>query len=369
MKTTIYRSLITIHFLAVTAASTFAQGSLTPPGTPAPTMKSLDQIEARTPISSAPFTISAPGSYYLTNNLAVTSGPAIIINNNVATPRDVTLDLNGFTISSTASNPNDTAIVLGAPINDITILNGHIQGYVSYNGSYSGIGFLHGINHIGTAIFNVRVIGVTVSGCLMDGINVGSNATVVENCTVGTVGGSGIVADVVSNSSVYQAGTGGIVATTVSNCHGAATQSGAHGISCSAAINSYGQATSGNGIDVTVATNCYGLSTSGKGVNAVSATGCYGLSTSGTGISATSVQYCYGEGAAGINASQTAIGCRGIGHSGIGVYAPIAAFCSGSGGSGYAGVYGPNAAFACNPNASTLAGHAYFCGSGSNPYP
>jgi hypothetical protein len=41
-----------------------AQGSLTPPpGAPAPTMKTLDQIEARTPISSAPFTISAPGSY------------------------------------------------------------------------------------------------------------------------------------------------------------------------------------------------------------------------------------------------------------------------------------------------------------------
>jgi len=32
--------------------SAFAQGPLTPPGTPAPTMKSLDQIEPRTPIAS-----------------------------------------------------------------------------------------------------------------------------------------------------------------------------------------------------------------------------------------------------------------------------------------------------------------------------
>jgi hypothetical protein len=45
-----------------------AQGSLTPPGAPAPAMKTLAQIEPRTPIASAPFTISAPGSYYLTTH-------------------------------------------------------------------------------------------------------------------------------------------------------------------------------------------------------------------------------------------------------------------------------------------------------------
>ena len=46
-----------------------AQGGLTPPGAPAPTMKSLAQIEPRTPISSVPFTISTAGSYYLTTNV------------------------------------------------------------------------------------------------------------------------------------------------------------------------------------------------------------------------------------------------------------------------------------------------------------
>src|SRR6185437_1380639 len=38
--------------------SSFGQGALTPPGGPAPTMKTLSQIEPRTPISSAPFTIN-----------------------------------------------------------------------------------------------------------------------------------------------------------------------------------------------------------------------------------------------------------------------------------------------------------------------
>ena len=85
-----------------------AQGSLTPPGAPASTMKSLDQIEARTPISSVPYTISSPGSYYLTANLNVTTGDAITIAAN-----GVALDLNGFTLSSTDPNNIGSGILLG----------------------------------------------------------------------------------------------------------------------------------------------------------------------------------------------------------------------------------------------------------------
>src|SRR5215469_10506728 len=97
MKTTIVSC---VAFAIVSAIclppSAFGQGSLTPPGAPAPTMKSLDQIEARTPISSLPFTIGSSGSYYLAASLTGSGGnDGITVNAD-----DVTVDLNGFALIS-----------------------------------------------------------------------------------------------------------------------------------------------------------------------------------------------------------------------------------------------------------------------------
>ena len=83
-------------------STAFAQGSLTPPGAPAPTMKSLDQVEARTIVNAANtpgdannlFIITNSGSYYLTTNLVGVSGKSGIS----ITANDVTLDLNGFAL-------------------------------------------------------------------------------------------------------------------------------------------------------------------------------------------------------------------------------------------------------------------------------
>ena len=79
--------------------SVFAQGSLTPPSAPAPAMKTLDQGEPRTPISSVPYTISEPGSYYLTTNLTTTADYGVIIR-----ASGVTLDLMGFALSGGGMN-------------------------------------------------------------------------------------------------------------------------------------------------------------------------------------------------------------------------------------------------------------------------
>ena len=61
------------------ATGAFGQGSLTPAGAPAPMMKTLGQLETRTPITSLPYTISQSGSYYLTGDLTCLSPTGIYI--------------------------------------------------------------------------------------------------------------------------------------------------------------------------------------------------------------------------------------------------------------------------------------------------
>ena len=124
MKTKLILSAVVFASSFSLVPSAFSQGSLTPPGPPAPTMKTADQIESRTPISSLPFTISTSGSYYFTGNLqfTATSGDAITVNSN-----DVTIDLMGFTLSSNASVTGD-AIRLAENLQNVAIQNGVIAG-------------------------------------------------------------------------------------------------------------------------------------------------------------------------------------------------------------------------------------------------
>ena len=295
-----------------------AQGSLTPPGAPSATMKSLAQIEPRTPISSAPFTIAVSGSYYLTTNMTVSSGNAITIATN-----GVTVDLNGFTIASTAASAAGTAISLASALSDITIVNGHIRSGVTNNGSgvYSGSGFGYGIYYSGTQPVNMVVSKLSVADVLYDGIHLATGyATVVENCTVTTAGSKGIVAATIKGSVATDCGQSAISGDQVTDCRGYCTGS------------SYG-------ILTTSAQNCYGISINGNGLRALTAQNCYGQSTGGIGLFVYSnAQNCYGQSSSstGLYASDSAIGCSGSSTSGTGLWAYIANSCRGTSTSGTA---------------------------------
>src|SRR2546423_15603605 len=121
-------ALACAFLLAASGGPIYGQGSLTPPGAPAPTMKTLDQVEPRLPLDAAhtssdannDFIIIQRGSYYLTGNLTLNKATGIQVN--VA---EVTIDLNGFEITRTLGG-SATCINITPSGAAVTIRNGRI---------------------------------------------------------------------------------------------------------------------------------------------------------------------------------------------------------------------------------------------------
>lgn len=145
--------------VAFTLATTLPAlaGPLTPPGgAPTSTYKTLTEVEPRLAVNTvnAPpnglvrFSITAPGSYYLTGNITLGGGIMIAIRIN---SDDVTLDLNGFTI---AESQHGVHVESG---NRCVIKNGRVL-----RTSSSGILISSGVDHV--------VRDVTVSQCGQSGL-------------------------------------------------------------------------------------------------------------------------------------------------------------------------------------------------------
>lgn len=177
-------------------------GPLDPPAGPvAPTDKPLGEIEARTVVNAtntpgdadSAFIIDQRGSYYLTENIGGFEDNQILI-----TANNVTLDLNGFTLTGSPSFQNYGVRVEGS---QVTIRNGHVRGY-----GLAGITVQGGtgvrVENV-NASFNGRVSGQFEPGT---GIQIGESGAVVRcitnnNLAVGVSAASGSsVLDCVANS-------------------------------------------------------------------------------------------------------------------------------------------------------------------------
>ncbi len=159
-------------FFFAQSISLFAQGPLTPPGAPAPTMKTLDQVEPRTLIKALPFTAAGGGSYYLTASLTGTSGQ----NGITVAASNVTIDLNGFELIGAGAG---TGIFLNGGISNVTIRSGTIRNWGSY-----------GINGIGNA--GVRVEKVVARNNSGSGAIVLDQKAMVSDCLAESNASQGI---------------------------------------------------------------------------------------------------------------------------------------------------------------------------------
>ena len=217
MKTPIKLLITELALLTLVSAfslqplALLAQGSLTPPGAPAPTMKSLDQIynqigtvqDPRTIVNAAntpgdsgnSFIISQPGSYYLTTNLVGVSGKSGI----KIAANNVTLDLNGFALQGVSG------IVYGIYIpgaqTNVTVRNGTVSGWGNV-----------GVDSISQLSFNMVFERLNVSACNMGIYPMGAGVVRDCNCQNNNDGivcnNGGIISGCTANNNVYD----GIVA-------------------------------------------------------------------------------------------------------------------------------------------------------------
>jgi len=346
--------------------------ALTPGGLPQGTMKTLNQVEPRTAIpgGTSTVTLSQSGSYFLTGNIAVSTGNGVLIS-----ASNVTLDLNGFSITTSSITAAGNGIQLGQSLQNISIRNGNIGGDGA-GGAFLG-GVLYVVSGFPQPPRNLRVADLSISAsefgistsstvishverCLVFGGSVhGIQGMIVKDCVVE---GGPILGRIVKDCSVTSPGVVGIVADVAENC--AASSSG-NAFTVKTLHNSYGTgggasdviaagvaqnvwaeggSGSGDGIEATVASNAYGKrqndlggTSTGDGLKAQVGSASSGSAAGGSGVSGSLMHLVQGQSTSsnGIQAEVVAFSrvasSGGIGIAGANVFGSFAKNNTGKG--------------------------------------
>ncbi|MFG0274928.1 MAG: right-handed parallel beta-helix repeat-containing protein [Phycisphaerales bacterium] len=213
-----------VAFVALSFAAPAVAGDLNPPGPPAPTMKTLDEVEPRIPVgplttpgdADSVYKITQSGSYYLTGNVAGAdrlSGVEIAASG-------VTLDLSGYELIGIVvggRSQSGVRVTQAGAIN-VVIRNGSARGwgddgvdasladsciveqFVASQNGRSGVRALdratiRNVSAVANSAEGVRVrgsaivTGVVASDNLVAGVVVGGNAVVRECVATGSADG------------------------------------------------------------------------------------------------------------------------------------------------------------------------------------
>jgi parallel beta-helix repeat protein len=166
--------------------------------------------EQRIPISSLPYTISSPGSYYVTKDLTGVAGS----NGITVDADDVTLDLNGFTLRGIPGSGHGIAKNLIGERHNVRIYNGTVREW-----GEDGINFQNSYN---CQFDDLKLYQNTSNG-------LASRNAVVRGCSADGNGGQGfllhglnstVVACVAVENNGHGIATGGVVMNCVANSNG-----------------------------------------------------------------------------------------------------------------------------------------------------
>ncbi|MHC4476854.1 MAG: right-handed parallel beta-helix repeat-containing protein [Planctomycetota bacterium] len=199
MKTKQKRTKVVVSVLALAGLVVFSlagyAGRLEPSAPPASTMKTLDQVEPRSPIPRSwiwaiPYTISDSGSYYLAQDFRIITPvlAAIIVEAN-----DVTIDLMGFSIVGPGPDSGTNYGIYLDGRTNVEIRNGTVRDFGS-----------HGLYGAGLAGKGHRAINVRATSNGGTGIYLDSRHNLIKDSTANGNGGDGIC---VSNASIVTGNT------------------------------------------------------------------------------------------------------------------------------------------------------------------
>jgi hypothetical protein len=124
-------------------------------------------------ITSLPYTITAPGFYYLGGNLTCPSGNGITVGAD-----DVTIDLMGFCLLSTGELNASGIIIAG--LRNIEVRNGTVRGF-------NADGIVEPVGGVSYRFINLRLELNGLRGIALEGLS-----HLIQNCSITENGNSGI---------------------------------------------------------------------------------------------------------------------------------------------------------------------------------